>query len=64
MIADLVAKHKRVFRVDSEFRSLERFHRAVELVRNGRIGTAAHDPRGIAGGGVPGGAGDGDTRAA
>jgi predicted dehydrogenase len=27
-----------VFRVDSEFRSLERFHRAVELVRNGRVG--------------------------
>ena len=38
MIADLAAKHERVFRVDSEFRSLERFHRAVELVRNGRIG--------------------------
>ena len=27
-----------MFRVDSEFRSLESFHRAVELVRNGRIG--------------------------
>ena len=38
VLADLVAAHKRVFRVDSEFRSLERFHRAVELVRNGRIG--------------------------
>ena len=38
LLVDLVAKHKRVFRVDSEFRSLERFHRAVELVRNGRIG--------------------------
>ena len=34
-----VAKHERVFRVDSEFRSLERFHRAAELVRNGRLGT-------------------------
>ncbi|WP_291988908.1 Gfo/Idh/MocA family oxidoreductase [Luteitalea sp.] len=34
-----VATHKRVFRVDSEFRSLERFHRAVELVRNGHLGT-------------------------
>ena len=33
-----VARGKRVFRVDSEFRSLERFHRAAELVRNGRIG--------------------------
>ena len=38
ILADLAAKHQRVFRVDSEFRSLERFHRAVELVRNGRIG--------------------------
>ena len=35
-LVDLAAKHKRVFRVDSEFRSLKRFHRAVELVRNGR----------------------------
>jgi myo-inositol 2-dehydrogenase / D-chiro-inositol 1-dehydrogenase len=38
ILADLVAKRKRVFRVDSEFRSLAHFHRAVELVRNGRIG--------------------------
>ncbi len=38
MLADLVAKHKRVFRTDSEFRSLPQFYRAVELVRNGRIG--------------------------
>jgi predicted dehydrogenase len=38
IIADLAATHKRVFRVDSEFRSLEPMHRAVELVRNGRIG--------------------------
>ncbi|HYW43796.1 MAG TPA: Gfo/Idh/MocA family oxidoreductase [Bryobacteraceae bacterium] len=37
-LSDLAAKHKRVFRNDSEFRSLENFHRAVELVRNGRIG--------------------------
>lgn len=37
-LRDLVAKHKRIFRNDSEFRSLENFHRAVELVRNGRIG--------------------------
>ena len=37
-LSDLVAKHKRVFRTDSEFRSLKQFHRAVELVRNGRIG--------------------------
>jgi myo-inositol 2-dehydrogenase/D-chiro-inositol 1-dehydrogenase len=39
LLVDTVASHKRVFRVDSEFRSLERFHRAVELVRNGAIGT-------------------------
>jgi len=38
LLADLTAKHKRVFRTDSEFRSLVQFHRAVELVRNGRIG--------------------------
>ena len=38
IIASEVAKHKRVFRVDSEFRSLEAMHRAVELVRNGFIG--------------------------
>ncbi|MFH1924118.1 MAG: Gfo/Idh/MocA family oxidoreductase [Planctomycetota bacterium] len=37
-LSDAVAKHKRVFRVDSEFRSIEVFHRACELVRNGRIG--------------------------
>jgi myo-inositol 2-dehydrogenase / D-chiro-inositol 1-dehydrogenase len=38
ILARLVADHGRVFRVDSEFRSLESFHRLVELVRNGRIG--------------------------
>ena len=37
-LSDLVTKHKRVFRTDSEFRSKANFHRAVELVRNGRIG--------------------------
>ena len=37
-LADAVAKAKRVFRVDSEFRSIEVFHRACELVLNGRIG--------------------------
>ena len=37
-LVDTVARHTRVFRVDSEFRSLERFHRAAELVRNGRLG--------------------------
>ncbi len=33
-----VTRRQRVFRVDSEFRSLDRFHRATELVRNGAIG--------------------------
>jgi predicted dehydrogenase len=37
-LSDWVTKHQRVFRTDSEFRSLENFHRAVTLVRNGRIG--------------------------
>jgi predicted dehydrogenase len=37
-LSDLVTKHQRVFRVDSEFRSDEHFYRAVELVRNGRLG--------------------------
>ncbi len=37
-LADLVAREKRVFRTDSEFRSLRAFHRAVEIVRNGKIG--------------------------
>ena len=38
LLSDLVTKNHRVFRTDSEFRSLPQFHRAVELVRNGRIG--------------------------
>lgn len=38
LLVDEVARRTRVFRVDSEFRSLDRFHRAVELVRNGHIG--------------------------
>jgi len=38
LLSDLVSKHKRVFRTDSEFRSIGVFHRACELVRNGRIG--------------------------
>jgi len=38
LLSDLVTKHKRVFRTDSEFRSLKNFHQACELVRNGRIG--------------------------
>jgi predicted dehydrogenase len=37
-LADLVAKEKKVFRTDSEFRSNKTFHHAAELVRNGKIG--------------------------
>jgi predicted dehydrogenase len=37
-LSDLVTQRQRVFRNDSEFRSLENFYRVVELVRNGRIG--------------------------
>jgi predicted dehydrogenase len=37
-LSDLVTREKRVFRTDSEFRSLRAFHRAVEFVRNGKIG--------------------------
>ena len=37
-LSDAVTRHQRVFRVDSEFRSIEVFHRTCELVRNGRIG--------------------------
>jgi len=37
-LADAVAQAKRVFRVDSEFRSIKVFHQACELVLNGRIG--------------------------
>ena len=38
LLADAIKKHRRVFRMDSEFRGLSTFHRACELVRNGRIG--------------------------
>jgi len=38
LMSDLVAKTKRVFRTDSEFRSNKTMHRAVTLVRNGKIG--------------------------
>jgi predicted dehydrogenase len=38
LLSDTVRRHKRVFRTDSEWRSLKNFHRACELVRNGRIG--------------------------
>jgi predicted dehydrogenase len=37
-LADAVAKHNRIFQTSSENRSYECYYRAVELVRNGRIG--------------------------
>ena len=38
LLVDTIHKHNRVFRMDSEFRSIPAFHKACELVRNGRIG--------------------------
>jgi predicted dehydrogenase len=37
-LADLVKKHRRVFRTDSEYRSKPWYHQAREAVLNGRIG--------------------------
>ena len=37
-LVEVVAENKRVFRTDSEFRSNAAMHRAVQLVRNGRLG--------------------------
>lgn len=37
-LSDQAARLKRVFRVDSEFRSMKGVHRAAELVRNGKLG--------------------------
>lgn len=37
-IVAAMRQHQRVFRVDSEMRSLEQFHRMAELARNGRLG--------------------------
>ncbi len=38
LLSDLVKREKRIFRTDSEFRSISEFRRACELVRNGKIG--------------------------
>jgi myo-inositol 2-dehydrogenase / D-chiro-inositol 1-dehydrogenase len=38
LVADAMKKYERIFRTDSEFRSGVAYHRACELVRNGRIG--------------------------
>ena len=37
-LSDLATKEKRAFRMDSEFRASQHMHRAVEIVRNGKIG--------------------------
>lgn len=37
-LVEAASRHGRVFRTDSEFRSIKTFHAAVELVVNGRIG--------------------------
>ena len=37
-LSDLAARERKVFRTDSEFRSIRTMHRAVEMVRNERIG--------------------------
>lgn len=42
LLCGAVKKYSRVFRTDSEFRSNRVFHRAVELVRNGKIGKLQH----------------------
>jgi predicted dehydrogenase len=38
LLADTVKRTGRVFRTDSEFRSIRACHRVVQIVRNGRIG--------------------------
>lgn len=38
LLADTVRRKRRVFRTDSEFRSIRACHRVAQIVRNGRIG--------------------------
>ncbi|MEE8451598.1 MAG: Gfo/Idh/MocA family oxidoreductase [Thermoguttaceae bacterium] len=52
-LANLAAKHNRVFRVDSELRSTRGVHQAAELVRNGRIGKVHTVTVGVPGSDVP-----------
>ena len=49
-LVNAVDKHKPVFRTDSEFRSIKVFHRAAELIRNGRIGELHTISVGVPGG--------------
>ena len=55
LLADAVRRHGRVFRTDSEARSLWFFHKAAELVRNGRIGQLKTIRVGVPRGDVAGG---------
>jgi len=50
LLCDEVARHARVFRTDSEFRSIALFRRACELVLNGRIGKLQVIRTGVPGG--------------
>ena len=47
VLADTARRYGRVFRTDSEFRSQWYFHRACELVRNGRIGKLVRIETGV-----------------
>ncbi len=50
LLCDEVARHRRIFRTDSEFRSIAVFRRACELVLNGRIGKLQTIRTGVPGG--------------
>src|SRR5208282_3675228 len=48
-MSDAVRASKRVFQIGSQQRSWKQFHRACELVRNGRIGEVQHVEVGLPG---------------
>ncbi len=48
-MSDEVRKSKRIFQIGSQQRSWKQFHRACELVRNGRIGDVQHVEVGLPG---------------
>jgi predicted dehydrogenase len=52
-LADLVKKHKRVFRTDSEYRTKPWYHQAREAVLNGRIGKLVTIRTGVPKGDIP-----------
>jgi len=55
ILSDTMTRYGRVFRTDSEARSLWFFHKAAELVRNGRIGKVHTIRTGVPRGDVAGG---------